>query len=295
MDRFLAFQSSFKFSKRFLFLLIPAFFIAANIALLKAQESKYHPLDFTKALVLTRGKIHPIAPGSKYLNKTEACEFLKEIDGWKKCENIDLFISPLSPEIDNLIVSSPNTSGYVKFDDWNDKDKSRAIEQIWNSFIEATKIQGEALGEKITPIKWYIYPTLNKSKAYMYYAILMNWNGTNVINVKASLFDRSGYIPFTFVPDKSDISQQELQRLLEITLSSYESNKNQSYSKFSNGDKIALGGALGVLATLVGVKFGKVAALGIAALALAILKKLWFLSFIPLVWFKKLFSRKTQK
>ena len=51
-------------------------------------------------------------------------------------------------------------------------------------------------------------------------------------------------------------------------------------------------GAVGVLAALVGVKYGKAAATGLIAVALLFLKKAWFLLLIPLVFLKKLFSGK---
>jgi len=80
----------------------------------------------------------------------------------------------------------------------------------------------------------------------------------------------------------------------EVT-SSYSPSYKQSYFDFKSGDKVAAVGALGVLAGVLGVKYGKAVATGLFALAAVFLKKFWFLIFIvPVVlWagIKKVFGR----
>ncbi len=50
-------------------------------------------------------------------------------------------------------------------------------------------------------------------------------------------------------------------------------------------------GALGVLATMLGVKYGGAASAGLIALLLVVLKKGAFILLLPLVWLRRLFSR----
>lgn len=64
-------------------------------------------------------------------------------------------------------------------------------------------------------------------------------------------------------------------------------------SEFRDGDKVAAVGALGVLATLLGVKYGKGALAAIMAIGLVVVKKAWFLIFIPFLFIRRLFSRKS--
>ena len=60
-------------------------------------------------------------------------------------------------------------------------------------------------------------------------------------------------------------------------LSAYTSAPATSYFDFKDGDKVAVAGAVGVLAALMGVKVAKIAAVGFFAVALALGKKLVFL------------------
>ena len=59
-----------------------------------------------------------------------------------------------------------------------------------------------------------------------------------------------------------------------------------------NGVTFDLPSALGVLAALVGVKYGKAAATGFVAILLLFLKKAWFVLLLPLVFLIKLFTGK---
>lgn len=214
--------------------------------------------------------------------------------GWSSCDGIEAMIFGLAPGIDTMMVETPNSDGYVKFDDWEGADRQDEIDTIWNEFAESAKLQGEALGESIVPVRWYVQPTLNKEKSYLYYAILIDWEGEMVINAKASLFDRSGYVAFRLTPESSDLSETELQQLVEISLNTYQPEAQQAYFDFQDGDKVAAVGAIGVLAALVGVKYGKAAATGFVAVLLLLLKKAWFVLLIPLIFLKNLFTGKKE-
>ena len=67
------------------------------------------------------------------------------------------------------------------------------------------------------------------------------------------------------------------------------------YGDFQKGDQIAAYGGLGVLAAVLGVKFGKVATIGLPAGLALLLKKGAFLIIVPLLalggFIKRLFRR----
>jgi uncharacterized membrane-anchored protein len=277
------------------FILISLAAFISEPAIVQAQESPYNPVNFTEPLSLSRGKIFPVSPGSLYLDEEDRCTLLIEEWGWSSCQGIDAMIFGLAPGIDNIMVETPVSDGYVKFDDWDDGDRQKEIEAIWSDYAEGARQQGAALGQRIEPVRWYVYPTLNKEKSYLYYAILLDWDGEMVINAKASLFDRQGYVPISVTPVSTNLSETELQELVEVSLSAYRANSQQSYFDFQDGDKVAAVGAMGVLASLVGVKYGKAAAGGILALALVFLKKAWFVLLIPLVFLKNLIFGKKEK
>ena len=273
------------------FVLISVAAFLSEPAIVQAQENPYNPANFTEPLSLYRGKISPISPDSQYFEKEDRCNILMNEWGWESCDGIEAMIIGLAPGIDTVMVEVPDSEGHVKLDDWDGADRQAEIDAIWNDFAEGSREQGKALGQRIEPVRWYVQPTLNKDKSYLYYAILIDWEGEMVINAKASLFDRQGYIPFRIIPDSADLSEAELQRLVEISLDAYKPEAQQAYFDFQDGDKVAAVGAVGVLAALVGVKYGKAAAAGIMAVALVLLKKAWFLLLLPLAFLKKFFVK----
>ena len=273
------------------FVLISAAAFLSEPAIVQAQENPYNPLNFTEPLNLYRGKISPVSPDALYFDDEDRCNILMNEWGWESCDGIEAMIIGLAPGIDTVMVEAPDSEGYVKLDDWEGSDRQAEIDAIWNDFVVGSREQGKALGQRIEPVRWYVQPTLNKEKSYLYYAVLIDWEGEMVINAKASLFDRQGYIPIRIIPDSSELSETELQQLVEISLDAYQPETQQAYFDFQDGDKVAAVGAIGVLATLVGVKYGK-AATGILAAALLLLKKFWFVLLIPLIFLKNLIFKK---
>ena len=135
---------------------------------------------------------------------------------------------------------------------------------------------------------------LNKAKNIMFYATDISFDGEVSTNVKASVFDRYGYNVFRIVTSSSELSKTDIEDLVLNMAESYKPNVNDSYSSFISGDKLAAGGAIAVLATLMGVKYGKAAAAGAFAIALVFLKKAGFLLLLPLLWIGRLFKRKSK-
>ena len=80
--------------------------------------------------------------------------------------------------------------------------------------------------------------------------------------------------------------------MLDSIILNYDFVEQKKYTNFSTGDKVAAAGIGGLLAASMGVKAFKAG--GIAALLL-ILKKTWFILFIPFIFawgfIKRLFSK----
>ena len=259
-----------------------------------AQGNPYNPVNFTEPLSLSRGSLSPASPDSVYLTHDDSCKFVQKEFAWEpsSCDEFENIIAYHVPGSDTVIVEKPNTTGFVKFDDWDKETSKEEIQAIWDEMVQGTKDQGEKLGVSITPLKWVVYPHLDRKNNYMYYAILTRWDKQDQINIKATLFDRLGYVTFRIVPEGVDFNEAQLTQMVENTLNSYSTAPQQSYFDFQDGDKVAAVGAVGVLATLVGVKYGKAVASGLFALILVFAKKLWFLIFLPLMWLYKKFSKK---
>jgi uncharacterized membrane-anchored protein len=260
------------------------------------NSTEYNPVNFTDTLKLSRGNLTPSYPGGMYLSGDENCTLVQEEFGWDKedCSNLDNIIFYYPNGSDTVLFGKPASIGFVKFDDWKESVTSD-IDSLWESFSESAEKQGKKLGTPIKPIDWYVYPRLDKENTYLYYAILVDWGGDVQLNVKAALFDRKGYIPINIVPEDANISKSNLEYLVYETIKSYKSAPQESYFDFSEGDKIAAVGAVGVLATLLGVKYGKGIIATIIGISLLVLKKAWIVIFlIPLFIgkiFRKIFSR----
>jgi hypothetical protein len=279
-----------------IFILISFVVILHEPAIVSAAGNPYNPVNFTESLNLSRGNLSPVSEDSFYLSHEDSCSFVVKEFAWEpeSCGAIENLFARLVPGSDTTIVQKPNTDGFVKFDDWDKSNSKDEIQNIWDEMVKGSIDQSKKLGITINPIKWVVYPHLDKQSNFMYYAVLMQWGDSNVINVKATLFDRYGYVAFIIVPDSTDYNEAKLTQIVENTLNTYTSSSKQSYSEFTSGDKIAAAGALGVLATLVGVKYGKAIASGFIAMLLIFAKKLWFIVFLPLIWlWNKIFKKKS--
>jgi len=109
----------------------------------------------------------------------------------------------------------------------------------------------------------------------MVYATDSAWNGELVTNIKATVFDRRGYVVFPIVPLGTTLTDLEIREMVDATLTSYVPVPDDTHASFVSDDKVAVAAAaaIGVLATLVKVKFGKAAVGGLLAAALLFLKK----------------------
>ena len=245
---------------------------------------------------MSRGSLSPISAESLYLNHEDTCKLVVNEFGWPTadCPFLENLIVWPSNGVDTMIVRKPNSDGYVEFDEWDSADRDEAIEDIWDGIVVSSKGQSKVLGYDVHPVEWALYPTLDKDTSILYYAILFEWAGENVLNIKASLFDRKGYIPFDIIPENTSLSAVQIESLVKSNLSAYQADENQSYVSFESGDKVAAIGALGVLASMVGVKYGKGIWAAAVAIFLAFAKKLWFLILLPLYFLKRMFS-KTKK
>lgn len=258
-----------------------------------AQE--YNWQKFNKDLTLTRGTFFTTEQFSQWLPKNDFCNLVKTEWGWETCSGIEAFMVFPSPMVDTLIISEPTSVGYVKFDDWYSSDKDKSISEIEKELKKSLKRQGETIGSDIQFLGWHTYPTLNQEKKFLYYATKVMWDGEINLNVKASIFDRRGYVEFMIVPIETTVSSPAIEQMIIDTLTKYEPLSNESYASFTAGDKISELGSIGVLASLAGVKWGKVAVAGLTAILLAFAKKAWIILLIPFLFIGRLFRKKSDE
>jgi len=264
-------------------------------AIVNAQQIQNNLSPFLQTLSLTRGNFLPGSTESFILSKQEYCDVMINDWGWSSCDGFETVIIGYNGTIDTLLIEEPTNNGFVKFDDWNSNDKDDEIKQIEKQLNKSLVAQAKATNSNIKFLGWQSYPTLDQNNNTMFYATKILWDGEEIINIKATKFDRRGYITFRIVPIDSNLNSNQIRDLVTNALTNYKSKPQQSYASFVTGDKVAAVGAIGVLATLVGVKYGKAAATGIMVLLLAFLKKGGVILLLPLLWIggiiKRMFSR----
>lgn len=279
----------------FVFLALAFLPYISEPAIANAQQSNGQVTSFLQPLSFTRGSLEPGSVTSEVLSKEVYCEIMLDSWGWSSCDGIETVVVGYNGVIDTLIVEKPQSDGFVKFDDWESSDKDSEISKIQKELISSLEAQSKATGADIRFGGWKIYPKLNKDTKVMMYAVNIIWDGVENINVKASKFDRRGYVVFRFVPIESNLDENELENIVIGAMNNYKPYKTESYASFSSGDKVAAVGALGVLAGLVGVKYGKAAFGGFLAIALVFLKKGAVLLLLPLIWLGNVLIRVFRK
>lgn len=274
-----------------------AFSVAALFPLCAAAQTEAPQYDFQPVaapVAVSRGEVEiPTNQEAYFLDHDGACTMALTEWGWDSCSSIDAFIVFAVPGVDTTLIERPNSDGYVKLDDWNSSEKNDMVQAIASDLIRGTAAQGAAIGQTITFDGWLVEPTLNTEKNYLYYATKITWAGDPQINIKATVFDRRGYVPFSIIPDGIDISPAEVEALINATLDQYHPSQTEAYASFTSGDTVAAVGAVGVLAGLAGLQYGKGAVTGIAAFFAMLFKsKLAILLLAPFIWIKNLFRRK---
>jgi uncharacterized membrane-anchored protein len=198
--------------------------------------------------------------------------------------------------INSIYYSAPEDIGYVNMEDWTDDVKSQ-IDEIWESYVEGSKAQSERIGYEVVPVKWVLYPTLNKTSKVMTYGILLNFGGENTINLTTVKFTKGGYVTMQVVTNDEMLAANSAtyDGASLYASNTYEPDTGFRYADFKDGDKVAAIGAVGVLASVVGVKYSKGTLAAIGAMVLLFAKKLWFLLLIipAAIWgaIKKLTGR----
>ncbi|MEM9796938.1 MAG: DUF2167 domain-containing protein [Pseudomonadota bacterium] len=262
-----------KLPKEFLILTLMSFVPFAGVpAITHAQEAASGPFTTAAPVNVSRGQIVPSDPETFSVPKTDYCPVVSQDWGWGHCEGIDAFLVASTPKTDSMIVNTPVSDGYVTFDDWTEESAAALIVEIEASLRASASEQQRIAGYPIEFAGWRVSPTLDRDRSIMYYATDWIFDGEPTINIFATQFDRYGYVDFSVIPVATDIGAAEVKSLIVDNLALYQPAPQQDYASFQSGDKVAAVGALGLLGSFFGVKYGKAAAGGIAA-ALVFLKK----------------------
>ena len=180
-------------------------------------------------------------------------------------------------------------SGYVKTDDWTDVDPDKFIKDIKENYKASNTTRGQNGQPTITNVTWKKKPYLDGVYNSVYFALNVTWsNNTSTVEGKAIILGREGYTTASYVGGTDGYNEQMLLNLSKI----HKFNSTKEYKDWKSGDKVAAAGIGALLATTLGVKALKP---GIIAAGLLLLKKFWFIIFLPFIWLGNLFKNSGKK
>ena len=158
--------------------------------------------------------------------------------------------------------------GYVSDSDWEDVDGDELLAQYRDS-TEASN--DERVKNGFLPmhvVGWLEPPRYDKATRTVTYAMELKDDESGWVNAVALRLGRAGYTEFTWV-GSIDLFRNAAGRpeLLDQALATHSFDDGHRYEDFKDGDKVAAYGIAGLVATALGVKFGK----GLIAAAIAFL------------------------
>ena len=180
-------------------------------------------------------------------------------------------------------------SGYVKTDDWTDLDPDKFLKEISENYKvsnETREKNGQATVQNVT---WKKKPYLDGVYNSVYYALNVTWSdNSSTVEGAALILGREGYTTGKYVAGTNGYQEQMLLNLSKM----HKFNNTKEYNDWKSGDKVAAAGIGALLATTLGVKALK---RGIIAAGLLLLKKFWFIIFLPFIWLGNLFKGSGKK
>ena len=180
-------------------------------------------------------------------------------------------------------------SGYVKTDDWTDVDPNKFIKEIQDNYKVSNETRKKNNQAIVLNVSWKKKPYLDGVYNSVYYALNVQWSdNTSTTEGTAIILGREGYTTAKYVAGNNGYQEQMLLNLSKI----HKFNNTKEYKDWKSGDKVAAAGIGALLATTLGVKALKP---GLIAAGLLLLKKFWFIIFLPFILLGKLFSGSSKK
>lgn len=194
-----------------------------------------------------------------------------------------------SNESESTAIYQRNEIGFVKTDDWEDNiDVDDMLSEITQLTEDANNLRAEGYA-KLYIDGWAQEPFLDIDNSIIYWAINGHTSdNSKFINAKALKLGRKGYTDMIWAGLPEQFTNAET--VLEPVLASYTYNEGFQYDDFMpETDTVA---AIGAGALVYKLATGKTAAkAGFLVAAAILIKKFWFIIFLPLAfgwkWIKK--------
>jgi len=158
------------------------------------------------------------------------------------------------------IIFQSIREGYVGVDDWADVDAKQMLDQVTEKTEQANSVRVKNGFAEMHLSGWLKEPTLDRDSNTVYWAFALDEGQKKIVNTKALRLGRDGFELMTWVGDAANYKASGGD--LAVVLSAYNFDPGHRYADHTSGDKIAAYSIAGLVATIAGVKFAKLAAAG---------------------------------
>lgn len=184
--------------------------------------------------------------------------------------NTEALLTYDSSSAQTVVYYDWRDEGYVSDSDWADVDSDQVLTQ-YREGTEAANDGRVANGfQPMHVVGWLEPPHYDKATRTVTYAMELQDKDGSWANAFALRLGRAGYTEFTWVGSVG-LFQGAGGRpaLLNQALASHSYEEGYRYQDFKDGDKVAAYGVAGLVAVVVGAKFGKGLIAGLIALLFA--------------------------
>jgi uncharacterized membrane-anchored protein len=223
------------------------------------EEGTYRLPESHSSIVLPHGYLMVTGEAARRL------ETLQNPDPSNQYTEAAVITSDFESEI---IFESLTGDGYVSLDDWNDINAAALLREISDNTESANAKRREQGMAELHVVGWLQPPTLDRSTSTVYWAVEGSGTNGRVVNSIALRLGRDGYERVAWITDPSRYVPVGGQ--LDVMLRAHSFDPGYRYADHQSGDKTALYGIAGLVATVTGAKAVKVAA---GAGLLVLLKK----------------------
>ena len=181
-------------------------------------------------------------PYVSYLaDKDEAVQFEYWLTGTEDYITKYVLLVYLSEDENNddrvtVYVDAYDRVGYVDGSDWVDVDPDKVLADQWEREQGANKEKIKNGAEPITGLEWYIEPTFNKDKGYIYQTLKFFKKDSVTYNTFIYVLGRYGFQFINLAFGEEEVKYID-EKFLNKILDSYNFQEGKSYRDFQEGDE----------------------------------------------------------
>lgn len=235
-----------------------------------------------------------VGPDFYFLNPKDARFVLENLWGNPPDENTLGMIFPAShTPLDPQSWGSEiffEAIGYVSDEDAGSYDYEDLLDQMRADLRSQNGWRRDNGYAAIELVGWAAEPRYDATERELYWAKELHFDGSdaNTLNYAIRALGRRGVLNMNFIADMSALP--EIEQAVPKVLKMVSFTEGNRYSDFdASTDAMS---AVGIGGLIAGAAVAKKA--GLLAIALLVLKKAWFVLFLPLIWLKNRFTGRRQ-